>query len=261
MSSSESLGHNSIVDQGDRNENVNARSLRWLHSAIALVFLSATLIGFMPFFTKGEGMGGRQIPPDFFALVLAHGMLLTTWIMLFFSQAVLISSRNHRLHMKFGWSSIAFALAIVITGFMVTIRSVGPVPNAPFRGMAYHQFMLLMFVELIAFAVFVALGVALRKQAAAHKAMMILAVLSVLPASTIRLPFLIPIFGDAGWSGFYGAVFALGAIILIARSIIAGSFDRWFAAGYAAMVVVFVAATKIAVTDFWSHTAMAILSK
>ncbi len=37
-----------------------------------------------------------------------------------------------------------------------------------------------------------------------------------------------------------------------------GAFDRWFAAGYMVMVVLYVAAVKFAVTDTWAYLATAL---
>jgi hypothetical protein len=37
-----------------------------------------------------------------------------------------------------------------------------------------------------------------------------------------------------------------------------GAFDRWFAAGYVVMVVLYVAAVKFAVTDTWAYLATAL---
>lgn len=238
---------------------VREKANRWVHSTIAFVFLLIVFLGFMPFYMKGEGMGGRQISPAMFPWAVTHGALLTGWIVLLFVQATLISSRNHRVHMQLGWGVLVVAVGVVVTGFLIAIKSISPIPNAPFRGMAFEQFMLIMFTQLIVFSCFVGLGIAYRKTPGKHKAMMTLATLCIIGAATIRMPILFSVFGENGWLGIHGPIFALGAIILILRSLAAKSFDRWFAAGYAAMVVIYVAATKFAVSDFWTHAAKAIL--
>jgi len=81
-------------------------------------------------------MRGRKVSPELFPLVLVHGALMTTWVLLFLVQALLISTRNRRLHMKLGWGAIAVALGVAITGFMVAVQSVRPVPQIPFWGIA-----------------------------------------------------------------------------------------------------------------------------
>ena len=52
----------------------------------------------------------------------------------------------------------------------------------------------------------------------------------------------------------------LGAAFLLARSLLARTFDRWFATGYAAMIVIYVAASKFAVSDAWGQLARAVFN-
>jgi hypothetical protein len=66
---------------------------------------------------------------------------------------------------------------------------------------------------------------------------------------------LFPVFGEAGWTGIFGPIFTLGAICLLVRSAWARAFDRWFAGGYAVMVLFYVVACKVAVTAAWSDVA------
>ena len=47
--------------------------------------------------------------------------------------------------------------------------------------------------------------------------------------------------------------------MLLVRFIVTRSFDRWFAAGYAIWVTLFIASEVISRTDLWSSAAAAIL--
>ena len=85
--------------------------------------------------------------------------------------------------------------------------------------------------------------------------MMLMASLSILAGATVRMPILFPIFGESGWMGVFGPVFTLGAVFLLFRCLLNRTLDRWFAAGYAAMVVPFVAASTLALSDAWGHLA------
>ena len=233
---------------------------RYSHSIAAITLVLITLVGFMPFYLAGKGMAGRQIAPELFPLVLVHGGLMTGWVALFLVQALLISSRNRRLHMRLGWGAVAVALGVTISGFMVAVESVRPAPDSPFWGMAYRQFMLIMLAEVAVFTVFVVAGVLFRKRPKTHRAMMLLATLSILAGATVRMPVLFPIFGEAGWLGIFGPVFTLGAAFLLVRALLTTSFDRWFAIGYVAMVVIYVAAATLAVSETWSQLAAAIFN-
>lgn len=85
--------------------------------------------------------------------------------------------------------------------------------------------------------------------------MMLLATLSILAGATVRMPILFPVFGEAGWVGIFGPIFTLGGAFLLLRWILTRSFDRWFAAGYAVLVIVYVGASTFALSDAWSDLA------
>ena len=90
--------------------------------------------------------------------------------------------------------------------------------------------------------------------------MMLLASLSILAGATVRMPVLFPVFGKDGWVGIFGPIFTLGAVFLLVRSFLGRAFDRWLAAGYAVMVMTYVAACKFAVSNGWSYLAEAIFN-
>ena len=237
-----------------------APAKRYFHSTAGVVMLVIAFVGFQPFYLRGEGMGGRTISPQLFALVLVHGGAMTAWVILFLVQSLLIPTRHRRLHMKLGWGAIAVASVVAISGFMVAVQSVRPVPESPFWGMAYRQFLLVMLAEVTLFTLFVLAGVFSRKRPETHRAMMLLASLSILAGATVRMPILFPIFGEGGWKGIFGPIFTLGAVFLLVRSLLSRAFDRWFAAGYSAMVVLYVAASKFAVSEAWSWLAKAVFT-
>jgi len=56
-------------------------------------------------------------------LVHLHGILMTSWVLLFISQVWLISSKRIRTHQRLGVSAIALAVLIVIVGFFVAVRA------------------------------------------------------------------------------------------------------------------------------------------
>jgi hypothetical protein len=161
--------------------------------------------------------------------------------------------------MKLGWSGVAVAIVAAGSGFMLAVESVRPVPEIPFWGMAYRQFMLIMLIEIALFTLFVSAGVLFRRRPKIHKAALLLASLSILAGATVRMPVLFPVFGEAGWAAIFGPVFVLGAVFVLVRSFLNGATDRWLAAGYAVMVAVYIGACQFAVSDAWSVLARAAL--
>ena len=233
---------------------------RYFYTIAAAIIVVLTVIGFLPFYTRAEGMAGRKIASELFALVAIHGAFMTIWVFVFLGQAFLIPSRKRSIHMKLGWGGVVVALGVSVTGFMIAVRSVRPGPDFAFWGMAYKQFMLVMFSEIALFTVFVLAGVLWRRRPEKHRAMMLLASLSILAGATVRMPALVPIFGGSGWRGIFGPIFVLGALFLFVRSMSKRALDKWFAAGYAALIIVYVAACQLAVGDAWSRLSKAVFN-
>ena len=218
------------------------------------------LVGFRAFVTSGTGDGGRVIDPGIFRLDLIHGLAIAAWYVLFFVQSLLITGRSRWLHFKLGWSAVAIALAIVVTGPWVAIRSVQITPpDFHFFGMQYSRFLLVMFTEIALYAAFVTIAIFARKKPRIHRAAMILASLCLLAGATARMPFLHPVFGATGWMGLFGPVFCLGAGLLLIRCGMMRSVDGWFATGYTCWVILFIASEKLALTETWGSVAAAIL--
>jgi len=114
--------------------------------------------------------------------------------------------------------------------------------------MAYGEFLMVMLAEMAVFATFVGAGLHWRRKPERHRAMMLLASLSLLAGATVRMPIFYPVFGQAGWPGLFGPIFALGVILIAVRVWLTARFDRWLTGGYLALVAAYVLATTMAVT-------------
>jgi hypothetical protein len=233
---------------------------RWFYSASGAGFLVLMLVGFRWFVAAGKGDAGRVIDPTIFTLDLIHGLAIAAWFVLFFTQSLLITVRNRKLHFKLGWGAVAVGLAILITGPLVAIRSVQVTPaEFHFFGMLYSRFLLVMLTEIGLFAAFLTVGILNRKKPRIHRPAMVMASLCLLGGATARMPFLHPVFGETGWIALFGPVFCIGAIMLLVRCISTRSFDRWFAVEYAIFVVLIIASEELAMTGTWAAVASAIL--
>lgn len=120
------------------------------------------------------------------------------------------------------------ALVVAVTGVMVASRSTLGAQDFVFFGMAYYpDFLLVMLAEIAVFTLFVLAGLLLRKKPERHRAMMLLASLSLLLGATSRIPFLVSHFGGNTLRvAFFGPVFALAALLLIIRTLMTRTFDR-----------------------------------
>ena len=117
-----------------------------------------------------------------------------------------------------------------------------------------------MLAEIAVFSLFVVTGLLQRKQPEKHRAMMLCASLSLLLGATTRMPFLVTLFGGHDSRvAFFGPVFVLAALLLLVRCVMTRSCDRWFAGGYAFLVVVFLGAEQLSRTDAWHQLASGLL--
>ncbi len=232
---------------------------RLFYTAAGAIFLVLTVLGFRHYIFEGRHFDGSPIDPSMLATVVAHSSAIFAWFVLFFVQALLISTQNRRLHMKLGWSVLVIASAIAVTGPLVATRSIRLVPQQTVFDWPGPQFLLIMYTEIALFVTFVAIGVLNRKRPRIHRPMMLLASLVILTGATGRIPLVNSIFGFHTWMALFGPVVALGAILLLVRVAMTRSVDREFATGYAVLVLVTVLAARVAVTNVWMSWAGTIL--
>jgi hypothetical protein len=110
------------------------------------------------------------------AQLYVHGAILTLWFSFAVAQAWLIRSQQLRWHRRVGYAAATYAAAVVISGMIVnshlaaTLTSPADAENIIVWGN---------YLTLLMFAVFVGLGVLLRKRAEAHKRLMLLASVAI----------------------------------------------------------------------------------
>lgn len=149
---------------------------------MAVLMLLITVVGFArTYFLKG--FFDTPVLPFYLHV---HGMLFTSWFVLFLVQTSLVARRNVRLHRRLGVAGSVLAGGIVVSGLIVLY----------FRAMAYHegrsglvattQIVWGNLTFLVAFGTFVGLGVLLRRRAEAHKRLMLLASLSMISQPLAR---------------------------------------------------------------------------
>jgi hypothetical protein len=232
---------------------------RLFYTATGSIFLVLTVIGFQHYIFGGKHFDDTPISPLMLATVVAHSSAIFAWFVLFFVQSLLISTQNRRLHMKLGWSVLVIGSMIAVTGPLVAYRSVRLVPEQTIFDWPGPQFLLIMYTEIALFVVFAAIGVLNRKQPRVHRPMMLMASLSIVSGATGRIPLIGSIFGYHHWMAIFGPVVALGVLLLLVRMAMTRSFEREFAAGFAALVLVTVVAAELAGTKVWVNLAGMIL--
>jgi hypothetical protein len=234
---------------------------RFFYTAAGAIFLVLIVLGFQQYIFHGKHSDGSPIAPVMLAIVVAHSSAIFAWFVMFFVQALLISTHNRRVHMTLGWGVVAIAALIVVTGSLVALRSIRVAPEQVIFDWPGPQFLLVMYTEIVLFAVFVTIGVLNRKRPRIHRPMMLLASLVLVSGATARIPQTYSIFGVHLWMALFGPVVVLGALLLVVRAALTRSFDRPFAMGLAVYAVVTLIAGRLAMTNIWGDWAGVILKR
>ncbi|WBO21646.1 hypothetical protein [Sphingomonas abietis] len=148
------------------------------------------LIGFSPSWFLRPFLGA---PPHFgplSPLLIVHGIVFTTWIVLTIVQPLLIAAGNRALHRSLGYAGAGLAAAMVVLMVLATIESmrggVPPVFPTPYAFFAINL------VGAITFAIVIGLAIARRREAETHKRLILLSLVVLTTPALARIPALHP---------------------------------------------------------------------
>jgi len=164
--------------------NTRGRFFVWMAGLLLVI----NLVGFAPnFFSRGF-----FDTPELPLRTQIHGSIFTAWFVFFLAQTTLIARRNVSLHRRMGVAGAVLAFVMVTTGLMmIYFRALEYIPTGSdddllhLRGTAAIVWGNLHL--LAGFSVFVTLAIYFRKQADAHKRLMLLACISMMPQSLARI--------------------------------------------------------------------------
>jgi hypothetical protein len=158
---------------------------------ITLAMLLAVAVGFSRSFFLRPLFPGWPSPSEPFFYV--HGLLFAAWCVFLVGQAALVSRGRTPLHRTMGWYGAGLAAAMVVTGTYAALVAA----NRPtgFTGLPVPplQFLAVPAFDIALFPAFVALAIAKRRDAQAHKRLMLLATVNLLAAAFARWPVVHPI--------------------------------------------------------------------
>jgi hypothetical protein len=117
-----------------------------------------------------------------------HGALMTTWIVLFFTQTVLVASHRVSWHRRMGIFAVALTVAIVIVGTKMALIGVGRGATFDPNFISPLGFLAYTLGHLVLFAGFVSAALLLRGRPDVHKRLMVLAWVSILMPGIARIP-------------------------------------------------------------------------
>lgn len=156
--------------------------------AIASVLVVIVAVGFAPsFYLKtyfhALGSGDRPIPMH----VILHGVLLTSWYVLFLVQTILVASRRVAVHRLLGRVGAGVAVAVVTASMLVVVRLAS---RAVARGVPERVALIVTgdTCLLILFGLFVLAGISYRQRPDVHKRLMLLASITIVAPALARWP-------------------------------------------------------------------------
>ena len=155
------------------------RPTRWFYVGMAVAALIAVFAGFAhSFYLRPASM------PALAPIVVVHGIGQSCWVLLFATQSALVASGNIALHRRLGVAGAGLALLLLVLGPVIALSAArrGDLPGDPLA------FLLVILVDLVLFAGFVAAAVYHRRRSETHKRLMLLAMVSILPPAISRWP-------------------------------------------------------------------------
>jgi hypothetical protein len=215
------------------------------------VMLIFTAGGFRNFYLHGRAPWGvmtTQIVP----LVVAHGLAMSGWVILFLVQSILILTGRRRLHLVIGPLGGVLAAAIVILGAMVAPLSVRFSPQVYAALGGPRPFLATMFVQMLSFGTLVGIGLMYRRRPEIHRPMMLLATIVIQSGALGRFPYvqnlsaLPPLY-------VWGPVLLFGGLLFVLQWGMSRTPNRWYLIGYAGMVMASFLSVAVGSTALWNR--------
>ena len=181
--------------------------------AMSGTFLLLVLIGFAPTFYLRAFFEVPGIP----GYLYFHGAALTAWFLGVFVQTLLIAGRNVDTHRRLGWCLVGLAVVVVAVSLFTSLNTV-PRRIAAGATLADLEPRITFIAEviwsnllaLVTFITLLTIGVLRRRDASAHRRLMLLASLTLLSPSLTR------IFGFSIFAGFDTHLFStVGVFTLV----------------------------------------------
>jgi hypothetical protein len=146
------------------------RARGWFFAGTAALMLLVVFLGFGRSFFLRPLYIEAPLPPH----LIVHGVVMTTWFLLFLVQAVLVRAKRITLHRRLGLAGVVVALAAFVTGVLVNVRiaSRAMAADSPERTQDMLAFAAASLVGLLPFVPLFVLALWYVRRPAVHKRMM-----------------------------------------------------------------------------------------
>ena len=169
---------------------------RRFYVGMAIAILITVLLGFSRTYFLKSYFG----TPELSLLVHIHGLVFTSWVLLFLTQTTLIATDRTDLHRRLGVGGAVLAALLLIVGTTTAILRVASGRPSPIPGVPPLSFLAVPLFDMVVFAILIGAGLALRNRPETHKRLMTLATIALTSAPIARLAFVRP----GGPPAFFG---------------------------------------------------------
>lgn len=138
--------------------------------------------------------------PELNLLLHVHGLVFTLWVLFFLLQTTLVATGRTYLHRKMGIAGAVLAALVFVLGIVTAVVRIKG-GAAPIPGVPPLAFLAIPLFDMLVFGILVGAALFFRRRLEAHKRLMTLAMIALLPAPIARLP--LPLL-SAGPPAFFG---------------------------------------------------------
>ena len=155
---------------------------RMFYTSMAVAIAIVVFVGFSRTFYMRPYFHPESLIP----LLVLHGIIFSSWIVLFITQTSLVAARRTTTHMRLGVAGGVIAgLMLIIGSFTAIVRAKGP---SPIPGVNPLSFLTIPLGDMLVFGILVSLAFYFRRKLDVHKRLMLLASIALLAAGVARWP-------------------------------------------------------------------------
>ncbi len=161
---------------------LSSRLDRWFFSVMGLLIAATVFVGFSASFYL-RGVTPLPLAP----LLVVHGIVFTTFVLLFIVQAFFIATDRIKIHQRLGWFGAALALLMVSLGVLAAIQALR-LGRAPIPGLDPRSFFVVPMGDMAMFCLLLGAGIWFRASGETHRRLMLLALIAIITAAIARIP-------------------------------------------------------------------------
>lgn len=154
-------------------------SRSWFFVCMSSVLLIIVAVGFAKSFYLRNILHKSHAVSTLPVYLVLHGIVLTSWFLLFAGQTWLVATGRVRLHRSFGVAGAALAALVFALSLLVVVRSAVRETPLVVLGDIFVLFL---------FAILITAGIWFRKKPDVHKRLMLLASISIVAPAIARWP-------------------------------------------------------------------------